>query len=216
MPGFGNQTGESGNARYANIISGSFAEKVDEGTSNAKSRVNKNDETVWELYHPSIEGYIKKCYIKETDFGKTLCIVFDCEESGTIVANVPVESRYFDSLMLRLPNIPLDAMVTVKPYSFIDKETKGKRQGLSITVNGVKIEPFYTKENPGKKPTDKQYKKLPDGKLKEADFKHFKATEREWFCELIEQVFPEGENPKYNSKPPMGKPVEEVDPDLSF
>ena len=223
MPGFGNQS-EGGNARYANIISGKFAEKVDEDTPGAKSRLNKNNETVWELNHPSVEGRIKKAFIHESDYGKTLRVTLDCDDEGIIVVNIPVESRYFDSFMNRLPNIAkaMDQVVVIKPYSFTDKETQGKRQGLTVEIGGVKIEPFYTKENTGQKPTDKAYKKLPDGRLKEADFKHFKATEREWFCELVKTVFPEGDNPKYGAsenpvkaadKPVSKKPVASAKPE---
>lgn len=198
MSGFGSPS-EGGNARYANIISGKFAEKVDSDTPGAKSRLNKNQETVWELHHPSVEGRIKKAIIHESDFGKTLRLSLDCDDEGVIIVNIPVESRYFDTFMNRLPNIVkvMDKPITIKPYSFIDKETQGKRQGLTVECGGSKIDAFYTADKPGNKPSDASYDKDANGRMDEADFKHFKAKERKWFCELVSTVFPDGDNPKY-------------------
>ncbi len=92
--------------------------------------------------------------------------------------------------------------------NFEDKATGAKRQGIAVEMNGSKLEAFYTKENPGNKPTDANYKKDKEGKMKKIDFIHFKSVEREFFCDLINKIFPSGDNPLYTAN--TTKPVTET------
>src|SRR5690606_9217281 len=67
--------------------------------------------------------------------------------------------RYANSILKCLPNIDLSKPVKLQPWSLIDKKDPTKTvTGATIWQDNVKIEPYYTKENPNGLPQMRKVK----------------------------------------------------------
>ena len=153
-----------GNAVYLRIAEGKIVETVDEGTPGAVSRTTKpsddhpNGRIVWERKDDYVDGVITSIYRKEREYkGEAMnSLVLRMADKGeSYLLEIKEGSRYWSSIMLRLPNIDLTKSVRVSPYDFTDKE--GRRViGLNVIQGNSKVEPKWSKTSPGDLPQGKQ------------------------------------------------------------
>ena len=124
----------SGGGNFITIIGGKFKEKSEEGVAGATLRQYKvkdrstGAETTgekWELTYDAWKGTIVEIAFEDTKFGKVINLKFD-----DVVVQISKQSRYFSSLLEKLPNVDLKKELTITPYSF---EAEGKtRTGVTI------------------------------------------------------------------------------------
>ncbi len=150
---------------YLNIVGGQLARRYKEhhevgGQQVTIAREIKDKQgnlvkTVIERYYESVDGFIREASIDTSgDFGSKLVLeLVDGDEAFTV--QIPLESSYGRSVMLRTPNIDPELEVTIRPYSF---ESDGKKQtGVTIYQknkgwDGDKVPYKWTKDNPGSMP----------------------------------------------------------------
>lgn len=163
---------------FVNILNGKLTVKCDKDAINAVSRKNKKEQEVWEQYHDKLSGFIEDMKIVATDFGKVLEInLRDAADLYTL--NIPVESKYFDSFCAKIGNANLANEITIAPFSFQPKDKEHKQIGISLYQNGVKLDYYFSSEEPKGKP-------FPQGKLDEEDWKVYKIQERKFYQKFIE------------------------------
>jgi len=149
-----------GSAIYLRIADGMIVEQVEEGTANAVSRTTKpsdehpNGRTVWERRDQYVEGVIISMFRKEREYkGEVMnSLAIRLKDVGeTYQLEMNEGNRYWSSFMLRLPNLDLTKGVRFAPYDFTDKE--GRRViGMNLIQGNVKVQPKWTKDNPGDLP----------------------------------------------------------------
>ena len=142
----------SGNVMFLSQRDGSFWQRVDESTPNAKPRVlTKGDnagKTIYEKEYFDVYGFIKDIQLKETDFGNRWEIAIQDDENYKVVISYPDDSYDWFTIAETLPSLDLTKKVKFQPYDF-----KG-RKGISIKQlvgsEWVKIYSFYKKFEDGK------------------------------------------------------------------
>jgi hypothetical protein len=141
---------------YYNVNGYQFTQRAAEGQSGAVMRkITKKDgsvKEVWELLYKDLSGDITSIDVKETDWGKQYEITLN-DLGEVMVLQLNVESGYGDTFAARLPNVDLSKPVKLVPYSFVPDGGTRKKEGLNIFQAEVKIEPFFTKENPANIPS---------------------------------------------------------------
>lgn len=136
---------------YFNIVEGKLTIRVPEGTPNALTRTNKIGKTVHEVKHDSFTGKIDSITTSDSPYGKNWEIDFKANDESIWTLQLGYSSSFAKALLKKLPNIDLTNDVTISPFSgeiTQDDGTKKKISTITVYQNGVKIEPFYNKENP--------------------------------------------------------------------
>lgn len=193
--GFSNSKSER--TTFANIVNGKFAIKTNQDNPNAVARVNKKNETVYEILHDKLEAKIVSMKIEKDDYGKKLVIELE-EAADRYTLTLPVESKFFDHFCAKIGNVDRTQLVTIAPYSFIPKGEAQKRSGLNFFQGGL-TEIHYQRKPNGERDgnkiayyfTDKntQGKPMPaSAKLDEDEWKIFKMQERKFYCEYITKL----------------------------
>lgn len=136
---------------YYSVIDGSLRRKAnpEDNQEYVKKRTRKDGVEVSEYVPSSISGYISNFEIKTEDFqGKKISkLHVTLSDSGEeYLIQFSVDSRYFGSIVSKLPNIDFNKSVEVSVYDFTDKFNK-KVAGVTVK-QGSKIADYYTKENP--------------------------------------------------------------------
>jgi hypothetical protein len=160
-----------------------------------QSRVNKNGNTVYEQKFDFIKGKVIEAKLKTHDeYGDNIELTIT---DGVEVANLQMkfDSAYGRSFLNKIPNCNFDAILTISPYQFTDKNTGKNVLGLSILDPIEKVPNFYTKDNPNGIP---QLEKI---KLKGKDtwdnskqLEFYKEKYAEFCTSLIEVKEPETES----------------------
>jgi hypothetical protein len=180
--GFGT---EKQRATYVSIVGGKLSVRAKEGDEGAVSRVNKNNETVWEKLYPSIEGMLQnlECYKNEKSGWQYIITLDDVGEIYKIT--IPCESKYGDNLACKIGNLKKGEIYNIRPYDFEDREQKNsagkplRQTGLSISRGQEKIQLYITKDNPQGRPAS-------TGKLDEEDYKVFMIQVRKFYRSLFD------------------------------
>jgi hypothetical protein len=147
---------------YYNVMNGKVVRsygkvKPEQEIEGLTARINKKQDTVYEVNHDAVSGRIKSIgLIESTDYGDKLELVLtDFEEESNV--QMMFSGNYAKSFMMRMHNINPTQDITIVPYSFVDRETGKTRTGLTIYQGGLeaenKITPTWTKDNPGELPT---------------------------------------------------------------
>lgn len=135
---------DSGKITYVTIFDGVFEVKVKEGTPNAVSRKNKNDETIHVLVYKGVSGIITDIKKEITDYkGKKFSSlkVFLTDEDETTVLSLPYNSSMTSAFYHMVENIDLD-----KPVVFSASKDKEKdRTSLFISQDKNNVKWKYTK-----------------------------------------------------------------------
>lgn len=167
---------------YLYIVGGKIAKKVEPDTVGAVKRFSeKSKKDVHELIYDSIDGVITKAEITKNEFGQYLEITL-VDGAESCILSMPTESKYFDSFCSKIGTVGVGKKINVRPYSFTAKDDGKKKTGISITVNGTKVDYYFTKENPRGKPM------FGETKLSDVEYKIFKLKEREFFCKYIQSL----------------------------
>lgn len=148
MGGFG-QPHNNQLKTYVNIFGGNLSIQAKEGEEGAISRENKNKKIVWEKHYPDLTGILESIEVRKNEHLKAHEYVVHLSDMGMhYYLSIPCESRYGDSFAKRALNLKFGKEITIKPYDFVDKESNKKRTGIGMIQDGVKIEAYFTKENP--------------------------------------------------------------------
>lgn len=137
-------------------------ETVEDGTPGAIKRTTKTGKEVWERRDGYVDGVITSMFNKEREYNgevtRSLVIrLRDKDEHYSL--EVTQGSRYWVGILMRLPNINFQKPVRFAPYDFDGSDDKGgtrKVIGINLYQNGEKIDPAWTKTNPGDLPQGKQ------------------------------------------------------------
>lgn len=139
--------------QYFTILGGRFCIKVPEGTPGAKTRINKENKTVHEIFHDSFTGKLVGIKTQESSYGKNWIFSF---QDGADIFNLQLSySNSFATNILKiLPNVDLTKEMKVQPaVKIVDGKNKSS---LFISQDGVTIKHAYTKENPNGLPNMEQ------------------------------------------------------------
>ena len=161
---------------YLNIVNGKIAQKVEESTSGARSRKNKNGVEVWEKLYNSVSGTITSLKMDDSQYGKQLKVGLNDGELLTI----PVASAYFSTFVNKIGNVKLAKEVKIAPYNF---EAEGKKKsGITIYQDGEKVEWFISKDN-----QPKGYPAYPAEKDDSA-WKKYLIDKEDWEVKYIDTI----------------------------
>lgn len=160
-------TSNTSGAIFLRIADGKIVETVSADHPKAVKRINKNSKEVFERLDDYVEGTITSIYGRTHEYNgeesKELCIRIQ-GDGETYQLSLKEGSRYWSGFAVRMPNLDLTKPVKFSPYSFTDKESGSNVQGINLFQGEQKIQPRFTKENPGKMPQGVQ---VPfQGKLK--------------------------------------------------
>lgn len=164
----------------------SYGGNQPENVPTAKSRVNKNGNTVWEEHFDFIKGKIVDAKLhSHEEFGEFIILTFD---DGQDVANLQFkfDSAYGRSFLFKLSNIDVSAIITITPYSFTDKEGR-QRLGVTILDPIEKVQNMYSKENPHGLPPMKKVTFKGKESWDNTEQIEFLKKEFDVFCEKINQ-----------------------------
>lgn len=154
---------------YLRIADGKIIETVEPGTAGAVSRITKpstehpNGREVWERRDGYVDGIITSMFHTEREYkGEKITELVirlrDVDEHYSLKVNKG--NRYWVGIMSRLPNVNMQRSVRFSPYDFEGKDeaTGGKRQviGINLYQGDQKIDPAWSKTNPGELPQGKQ------------------------------------------------------------
>ncbi len=121
---------------FWSIYDGALARQVPAGTDGAKSRINKNEKEVFEIYERGLTGRLAGIQLKKhDDFGWQMIVTLIPTgfEDYKHIINISKESRFYSSFVERLPNINRELPITISPYSFVPRGETKKKSGFTIT-----------------------------------------------------------------------------------
>jgi hypothetical protein len=135
--------------KFINLFDGHFAIQAQANAEGANKRINKNGIEVWEYLYNNLSGVITDIISYENEYGKQWRVsITDGPEK--YVLSLPDTSRYTRGFMFRIGRVNLQEPVDLLIGKFI---ADGKEIGyLTIHQGGQKIEPMWTKDNPGELP----------------------------------------------------------------
>ena len=153
---------DNGRPVYLRIAEGKIVETVEEGSPGAIKRTTKNGKDVWERRDGYVDGTITSMYHKEREYNgevmHSLVIrLRDKDEHYSLEVNKG--SRYWVGILMRLPNVNMQRPVRFSPYDFDGKDEHGgtrKVIGINLFQGETKIDPAWSKTNPGELPQGKQ------------------------------------------------------------
>lgn len=157
MSGFKNNSQDR--VTYVNIVNGKLAIRGKEGeigpdgVTKATSRVNKNQETVWEFLFDEYTAVLEDVIVEKSEALKAYQYKLIMNSVGEkVIINVPCDSKYGDHFAKKFPNIKVGEMITIRTFDFKDKANKSVT-GMNffqpaIVDDANKVQSHYTKENP--------------------------------------------------------------------
>lgn len=175
---------EQGSKIFLKVVNGKIAQKVSKDTVGAKPRINKNGEEVYELYFNAIEGVLESIEHRVSEeYGNSYDLTFR-DVDQLYVLNLGCSGRVTNGLLGRIPNIDLSQPIEFRVFTIKDQATGKDKQYSSVYQNRVKIEPYYTKDNPNGLPPMVQVKVK--GQLVWDD-----SDQIEFLRKMVEKVFSE-------------------------
>lgn len=186
---------EGSNKKFITVLAdGKFHQTVDAGTEGAIERVYEDSEgveqTKTELVFDEVNGVITEISFDEGKYGKSLQLTIDNEG----IISISTASNFGEDLMKKLPNIKLDEVVKLVPYSF---EAQGKtKKGITVYQNDIKIKSFYWEEDDNDKTKGKSVNGIPEvegdtSKFDSDDWKMHFMVVRKFLIKEVEKL------PKY-------------------
>jgi hypothetical protein len=153
--------GSSSNAGsiFLRIAEGKIVETVTPDHPNAVKRVNKQGKEVYERIDDFVQGTITSIFEHTNEYNgeqiKELRVRLQ-DGADTYQLSLKEGSRYWSSFAIRMPNVDLKRPVKFSPFSFTDKTTGANVVGMNLFQGSEKVQPRFTKENPGKMPQGSQ------------------------------------------------------------
>jgi hypothetical protein len=140
-----------GSRFYYKIIEGEFRRKALATDENTVKRTTKDGTEVEEFKADSLSGDLVSFELVTQEYqGKKMTdLVVTLHDIGeTYIIQIPVESRYFQSFVNKLPNMDFSEPVNLMAYKFTPKDKVKPVSGIAIKQDGHKIEDYYNKNNP--------------------------------------------------------------------
>lgn len=140
--------------KYFTILGGKFCIRTSADTPGAVERVNKEGNTVHEIFHDSFNGKLLNIrHRTEGKYGPSLEFDFrDNEEVYTL--QLSASNSYATNILKILPNADLTQEMKLQPdQKIVDGKAKSS---IFISQNGKTLKHAYTKENPGGMPPMEQ------------------------------------------------------------
>lgn len=154
---FGNRQGSG--AIWCRIAGGKIIRSADENTPGAvRVEIMRDHQPTgqhrWELHDETVTGRIIKLNNHEQTFhGEVVRSLIVTLAFGSAVVKLSLKEgdRYWRAFMMRLPNVDVLKPVTIAPYDF-EPQDGGRRIGLNIMQDDAKVQPVWTRDNPGQLP----------------------------------------------------------------
>lgn len=149
----------SASTTFLRVSDGKIVETVKSDHPMAIKRINKKGVEVYERIDGYVEGVITSMHQRVSEHNgeetKELCLRM---QSGgeTYQLSLKEGSRYWFAFTVRLPNLDLTKPVRFSPYCFDDRDTGKTVIGMNLFQGDQKVQPRFTKENPGKMPQGKE------------------------------------------------------------
>lgn len=141
---------------FLTITDGKICKRVSSPTSTSVDRLNKLGNTVHEEFFTGWEGKITSIISKDTDYGKKWEVTLTDSDGLTACMSMDYSSGYANALLKCLPNVDLNAEVTISPK--LQQIGDKKKATIFVNQNGKAVKWAYTKENPNGLPELKQIK----------------------------------------------------------
>lgn len=173
------------------MAEGKIVETVEPNTDGAIMRTTKTGREVWERRDGYVDGIITSMFHREREVNgeKMESLVIRLRDKDEHYAlEVNKGSRYWVSIMMRLPNVNASQPVRFMPYDFEAKGEDGTMRrmiGSNLYQNGRKIDPAWSKSSPGDLPQGQKVRV--NGK----DVWDFEARDKyllRVFAELVDQL----------------------------
>ena len=171
---------KSSNRDYYSIVGGDIVRRFKEHQKDkagnviteARDIIDKKTQkvvkTVIEMHYDSLDGLLTDAFIKSHDqYGDSIELVM-IDDGREMQLSIPFKTSYGRSFLYRMPNIDVSSHIELSPYNFEDKDKPGRtisgitvwqKDRLDLWEKG-KVDPFWTKDKPGKLPPMEQ---VPDG-----------------------------------------------------
>jgi hypothetical protein len=148
-----NNTTSGATKFYFNIIEGELRRKAkqDDDQQFVRNRTNKSGLEVSEFAVGSLSGILENFGVVTEEYNgkKMSSLVLNIRDVDELyIVNIPVDSKYFGTLVRRLPNIDFSSYVTISPYDFVAKDNGKRKVGISVKQNNNKVLDAFSKENP--------------------------------------------------------------------
>lgn len=155
-------------------------------------RVNKNGNTVYEQMFDFIRGRVVGATLKaHEEYGDNIELtIYDGIEKANL--QIKFDSAYGRSFLYKIPNCNFENEITIKPYSFVDKETGKNVLGLFILDPIEKVPNFYTKDKPNGLPPMKEVTFKGKKTWDNTDQIKFLKERFEEFCKSFSKTPPSG------------------------
>lgn len=151
---------------FLKISDGKIRQKTTKDDPHAEERFDSiNNKFLYERVYTACQGYLIDIKVNtHEEYGTQYnLILFDPADGTKYSLGISEESRYFQSMVMLLPNVDLSKPLTVKPFAF--KNNGSSNIGLTFEQDGEKIPNYYKDWN-----EKKQESKLKNG-LEKFDFK---------------------------------------------
>ena len=136
--------------KYVYLFDGNVCWKTSESDEKARRRVNKLNKVIFEQAWPGMEGVIKDIFIRDGDYGKELCILFE-DTDGYMQLKLLFNSKQARMIMYRLPNLNLKHKVQITTFLGSDNYT-----ALAVWQDGQKVVSHFPPEQPNGLPPLKE------------------------------------------------------------
>jgi len=148
MPGLGVR---NVNKVFLGMYQGMMTKQVTEGTANAIKRTKKNGKEVHEIHFNTLGGYFTDIRVKEDD-QKRKYWVFVIEWDGIDhELSTGYTSIAAGGVLRRLKNMDFNQIIEFRSY-WIKGDDEVDRGYLIPYINDVKVEEYYSRENPKEMP----------------------------------------------------------------
>ena len=131
---------------YVKILGsdGTFRVEVPEGTPNAVVREYEQDDVKkikHELVFHKMTGKIENITFRDGDYGRTIDL-FIRNDKALYIVSINTANNYSSDIMKKLPNVNLEEVVVLNPYSFTG-DTGKNIKGVSILQDGEKVLSYF-------------------------------------------------------------------------
>lgn len=140
----------SSRIKYVYLFDGNMCLKTSESDEKARRRVNKLNKVVYEKVYQGIKGVIKDIFIRDSDFGKELCLLFE-DNDEYFQLKLLLNSKQARTIIYRLPNLNFKHKVQITAFLGEDNYT-----AVAMLQDGDKVKSHFTKEQPNGLPPLKE------------------------------------------------------------
>lgn len=166
---------EESSIKYLHFFNGKICCRSHEGDEKAVARVNKEGRRVYERLYTGIEGVIRDIFIRESEYGKELCLLLQ-DNDQYFQVQCSFNSKQSRIILFRLPELNFKHTVRLNAFMGDNGYT-----AIAIRQDGKVVPSHFTKEKPNG---------LPDLKIiRVNDEEKYDGTKRNEFLRRMIQVY---------------------------